>query len=331
MKVMQRLAPHVVLLAVAVLLAAILGPQQARTQFSAQSAWGGTSGGSANAQTISIPNLASLSDLIGVTVTYIPGFTNTGPLTLNVSSLGAQIVGRGTPSGGVVLGGGETVAGVAVSAIYGGTGFVLVNSANPALPGEIMDYGGTSCPTGWAIANGQSLNATTFSVLSGILGTTWGTSGGNVVLPDLQNRATYGRNTGTGARITSAGGTFDGTVVGNVGGVQSQFFVQSQLPNVTIAIGGTASVSGTATVSGALTGVNTVTIPPSGGANFSVLCNTGGANCPNSPYAPSISSSGTSAGTGSITGATADINGAVTQTRTVTLSPAAIVSKCIRT
>lgn len=335
MRRLRGLYPHAIIIVAAALVASLIGQQPARTQFAAQSMWAGTSGGSANAQTISVSNVGSLAELTGVPITFLPGFTNTAPTTINPSSLGVTNVFRPTPLGAVALGGGEFIASpvpVPVTVVYDGTRFQILAGANMEAPGKLMDYAGTSCPAGWQTANAQTLSQTTYATLFGILGTTWGAaSGGTFTTPDLQNRATFGRNTGTGPRITVAGGTFDGTVVGNVGGVQSQFFAQSQLPNVTVAVGGTASVSGSATVSGTLAGVNTVTIPPAGGANFSVLCNPGGAGCPNSPYAPAQSATGTSAGTGSITGATADINGAVTQTRTLTLPPAAIVSKCIRT
>lgn len=67
---------------------------------------GGTSGGSANAQTITLdPAPESLS--LGMTVTFTAGFTNTGACTLNPNSLGATAIQRH----GLNLVGGEIIAG----------------------------------------------------------------------------------------------------------------------------------------------------------------------------------------------------------------------------
>lgn len=77
--------------------------------------WAGLSGGSANAQTVTLDNF-DLSD--GQTVTFLAGATNTGATTLKVSSLGAKAVVRDTSSGPVALSGSEITTNNVVSVVY---------------------------------------------------------------------------------------------------------------------------------------------------------------------------------------------------------------------
>lgn len=57
--------------------------------------------------------------------------------------------------------------------------------------------------------------------------------GGNFTMPDLRGRFFFNLDTAaTGGRISTVGGNFDGTVLGNTGGVQSGNISQNQLPNV---------------------------------------------------------------------------------------------------
>jgi hypothetical protein len=72
------------LLGVAVLLA---GVHASEAQLAARQTWGGLSGGSANAQTLTIPNVTNISDLVGVPIRFVAQFTNTGAMTLTINSL----------------------------------------------------------------------------------------------------------------------------------------------------------------------------------------------------------------------------------------------------
>lgn len=89
--------------------------------------WGGTSGGSANAQTITLSEVTSLPNVLGMPVYFIAGFTNTGAMTLSINGLAATAVKRQTFGGLSVLGGGEVHAGQVVSAVYDGTQFQLLS------------------------------------------------------------------------------------------------------------------------------------------------------------------------------------------------------------
>jgi microcystin-dependent protein len=97
-----------------------------------------------------------------------------------------------------------------VSALYLGSGNwqVLSSSGAGGVVGEIRSFATASCPTGWLEAAGQSVASTTYPSLSAALGTTWGTSSGNVVLPDSRGRFARGFDHGAGV---DSGRTF-GTV-----------------------------------------------------------------------------------------------------------------------
>jgi len=84
--------------------------------------WGGTSGGTANAQTISLTP-AVTSQTAGRIITFIPGNTNTGATTLAVNGLAAVNV----KFMGWDCVGGELVSGVPAQVLYTGSIFILLN------------------------------------------------------------------------------------------------------------------------------------------------------------------------------------------------------------
>lgn len=89
--------------------------------------FGGTSGGSANAQTVSVtPNGFALTT--NFQAIFIAGFTNTGPMTLNVSGTGVKNVFHNTALGSEAFIGGEITAGQVVHVSYDGTQYQIVNS-----------------------------------------------------------------------------------------------------------------------------------------------------------------------------------------------------------
>jgi len=101
--------------------------------------YGGTSSGSANAQTISL-TLAPASYTAGLGVSFIAGFTSTSTTpTLNVNSLGAITMKR---LDGSALQFGDIVAGGSYYAFYNGTNFLVENNTTT-----------TSLDTGWFPVN----------------------------------------------------------------------------------------------------------------------------------------------------------------------------------
>ena len=86
--------------------------------------WGGTSGGSANAHTITLtPPITAYA--AGQTFRFISGFTNTGNVTLNVNGLGVKSL--LSSSTGTNLVPGQITAGLTAEVVYDGTQFQLIN------------------------------------------------------------------------------------------------------------------------------------------------------------------------------------------------------------
>lgn len=111
----------------AILLAASLWALPASAQFADQQTWGGTGGGSANAQTVTLANVGALADLLGVEVRFTPNATNSAATTLAVGGTAATAMRKWSPAGLIALTGGELRTGVPVSVMYNGTFHVLLS------------------------------------------------------------------------------------------------------------------------------------------------------------------------------------------------------------
>ena len=113
------------------LLGAVVLPAQA--QFADQSTYIASTGGSSNAQTITVPNVVSLSDLLGVQLKIKPSFTNNGAMTLNPNGLGAVAVNKTSSGGPIALTGSEFVSSPnaqTVSVMYDGSRFLILSDVN---------------------------------------------------------------------------------------------------------------------------------------------------------------------------------------------------------
>ena len=127
--------------------------------------------------------------------------------------------------------------------------------------GTVIDYIGVSAPTGWVRGNGKTIgNATSgaseranadtvdlFTLLyasmldaqapvsggrSGNAATDF-SNGKTITLPDLEGRSIFGNDNMGGAaaaRISVAGGNFDGSVQGSNGGLQNHTLITGELP-----------------------------------------------------------------------------------------------------
>ena len=84
------------------------------------SMWGGTSGGTANAQTVSL-GIAPAAYVAGMAIWFLGGNTNTGATTLNVNSLGTKNV----FAHNAACSGGEIQSGELHLVVYDGTQFQL--------------------------------------------------------------------------------------------------------------------------------------------------------------------------------------------------------------
>ena len=114
--------------------------------------WGGTSGGAANAQTLTLaPTITAYA--AGQRYSFIAGFTNTAAATLNINGVGTKSIFN--VATGAAIGAGEIVATRAYEVIYDGTQFLLLNDVTPIQNGDYIWLGTTG---GTAIA--QTASAT---------------------------------------------------------------------------------------------------------------------------------------------------------------------------
>lgn len=91
-----------------------------------------TSTGSANAQIVAATTPATFALTTGYTLTFKPGFANTGATQINVASTGLRNLLKPSSGGPTALTGGELVANQVVQAVYDGTQFVLNTSLPPS-------------------------------------------------------------------------------------------------------------------------------------------------------------------------------------------------------
>lgn len=97
----------------------------AGAQFADQAQFGGTAGGSANAQSITIPGYIQQAATV---LRFLPVAANTGPATLAVSGLTAQNVLKWSPTGALVaLSGQEIQPAIEALVTWDGTQFELLN------------------------------------------------------------------------------------------------------------------------------------------------------------------------------------------------------------
>ncbi len=144
-------------------------------------------------------------------------------------------------------------------------GGVLSASALPI--GFMGDFAGTTAPSKWVLCYGQQLSTTTYAALFAVIGTTYGSGAGTFGIPDCRGRATFGQDNmgGTAAnRITIAGLNFDGTVLGNSGGLQNHQTTLGEVPTG-ITSSNTATVTFTSNQTNVIVG-SVTNINFSGGA-----------------------------------------------------------------
>lgn len=112
--------------------AAALSASQAAA-YAAQAAlstnyYAGTSGGSANAQTLT-PTIPLVAYVAGIRYSFEAGFTNTGAATINISGLGAKAL---RDQSGAALSAGEITAGRTYNIVYSSNGtFVIAELSTP--------------------------------------------------------------------------------------------------------------------------------------------------------------------------------------------------------
>lgn len=167
-----------------------------------------------------------------------PSITFGTDLTTGIYYIGTSQIGITTGGvGQITINGNNSGSGQNGQLLY------YTNGAFPNPVGMITDFAGSSAPAGWFLCYGQSLSTTSYPELFQIIAYTYGGSGGSFSLPDCRGRASFGKDNMGGSaanRITTAGGNFDGTVLGNTGGQQNQTLGTGNIPSLT----GTAIASG---------------------------------------------------------------------------------------
>lgn len=113
-------------------LAFAAAPIGASAQFREQAAYGGTTGGTASALTITIPNIASYADVLNAPIRFKAAFASPGgAVTLAVSGLAPKSLYRADTAN---MGPGDISIGQIATVIYDGTGFQLVGVTTSLAP-----------------------------------------------------------------------------------------------------------------------------------------------------------------------------------------------------
>jgi hypothetical protein len=222
--------------------------------------WCGTSGGSANAQTLT-PSPAISAYAAGQMFRFIAGFTSTGALTLQVSGLASPVTcltkGSKIAFGTLV----PLMAGLTYEALYDGTNFIVsdlldlaqyTNDAGAARL-KLFKSRGTTAGTNTIVQNGDGLGQIDFYGASGseytrgafINATVTGTPGATNDMPTSLTFATAADGSGTPterARILPSGEVLIGTTTSITSSYKLQVGSGSGV-NYAAIIGGSSGVA----------------------------------------------------------------------------------------
>lgn len=111
-----------------------------------------------------------------------------------------------------------------------------LNAAVAVPVGTLLDYAGTTAPTGYLLCYGQAISRTTYATLFNVIGTAYGAGDGATTfnVPDFRGRASAGKDDmgGTAAsRLTSAGSGVSGATLGASGGEQTHTLTTTEMPS----------------------------------------------------------------------------------------------------
>ena len=161
---------------------------------------------------------AELIDINGnIATAGIARITNTGVLQ-NVTT-NASIITAGTVATARLPAASTTAAGIVqltdstttTSSVVAATATAAKSAYDMAILavpiGTILQYSGSTAPTGWFLCNGANVSRTTYLALYNIVGVTYGTGDGSTTfsLPDFQGRVPVGSGTGTGLTARTLG------------------------------------------------------------------------------------------------------------------------------
>ena len=227
--------------------------------------WGNTSGGTANAQTVTVTGFSNTN---GQTFYFVAGATNTNALTLSVNGGAPLSVVKTTPTGTSLLSGYEVVTGNVVGVTYysttGQLQLVTNNNQTPFYSGEIRSFAINSCPSGWLETTGAAISRTTYANLFAQIGTTWGSGDGTTTfnIPDFRGQFLRGWDHGKNVDSNSLTGVITSGST-TITGLSTTAFMVVGMPisgtgipsGATVATIGSTSI----TISAAATATSTIT------------------------------------------------------------------------
>jgi microcystin-dependent protein len=127
----------------------------------------------------------------------------------------------------------------------------LLETIQARLPtGAILDYGGSSAPTGYVMADGSAISRATYADLFAVFGTTYGAGDGSTTfnVPNLRDRVSVGKNSsGTFATLGATGGAETAALPNHVHPVSISTDVPSATTDIADSGVGTAMPTGTHT------------------------------------------------------------------------------------
>lgn len=261
-------------------------PKKAHAQLSAVQTWVGQAGGTTNAITMTIHNVVSLNDLIGVPIRFLPSGISLGTTTLQVNldgggNLGAVALLRPTTNIGLQPpSGSELQTNTLAEVTYDGAEFVVTSAVDMTPVGQSIDLRTQSAMPGYLIEDGSCQIRTTYPALFVAIGTVYNSisaggtcSGSQFAVPYANGTASVAQDnqgTNTANRITSAGSGCNAVGIGILCGNQNQTLTASQIPTISSTNSGITLNNGSPSVF-----VNTA----SGTAgNASIQGNSSGAN-----------------------------------------------------
>jgi len=105
-------------------------------------------------------------------------------------------------------------------------GTTWTSAAPQGVPtGTILDFGGTSAPSGYLLCDGSNVNRTTEASLFAVIGTAFGAGDGSTTfgVPDFRRRVAVGSG-GTGSATL-------GNALGNSGGAETHTLTTDEMPS----------------------------------------------------------------------------------------------------
>ena len=106
--------------------------------------------------------------------------------------------------------------------------------------GTVLDYAGTTLPTGYLWPAGQNVSRTTYAALFTALSTTYGVGDGSTTfgLPDLRGRVIAGKDDMNGSSANRLTSPINGDTLGASGGTESHTLTTAEMPSHTHTVAG---------------------------------------------------------------------------------------------